>query len=106
MTTDSATRGYQAQNVDAIRAERIVCTVRAGQLRVKAVQLVFHKDSSFFISFPYFRHRTGLLSVSSIPANGSRESQVNLDHSGKVTSWLKESVAWRASKPAPSSRTK
>ena len=81
-------QGYQAQNVDAIRAERIVCTVRAGQLRVKAFQIVFHKDGSFFISFPYFRHRTGLLSISSIPANGSRESQVNLEHGGRVTSHL------------------
>jgi hypothetical protein len=81
-------QGYQAQNVDAIRAKRIVCTVRAGQLRVKAFQIVFHKDGSFFISFPYFRHRTGLLSISAIPANGSRESQVNLEHAGKVTSHL------------------
>jgi hypothetical protein len=81
-------QGYQAQNVDAIRAERVVCTVRAGQLRVKAFQIVFHKDGSFFISFPYFRHRTGLLSISSIPANGLRESQVNLEHSGRVTSHL------------------
>jgi hypothetical protein len=81
-------QGYQAQNVDAIRAERIVCTVRAGQLRVKAFQIVFHKDGSFFISFPYFRHRTGLLSISSIPANSSREAQVNLEYGGKVTSPL------------------
>jgi len=79
---------YQAQNVDAIRAERVVCTVRAGQRRVKAFQIVFHKDGSFFISFPYFRHRTGLLSISSIPANGFRESQVNLEHGGRVTSHL------------------
>jgi hypothetical protein len=79
---------YHAQNVDAIRAERVVCTVRAGQLEVKAFQIVFHKDGSFFISFPYFRHRTGLLSISSISATGSRESQVNLEHGGKVTSHL------------------
>jgi hypothetical protein len=79
---------YQAQNVDAIRAERIVCTLRTGQLCVKAFQIVFHKDGSFFISFPYFRHRTGLLSISSIPANGSCQSQVNLEHGGKVTSHL------------------
>src|SRR5258708_33190008 len=82
----SSVQGYQAQNVDTIRAERIVCTVRAGQLRVKAFQIVFHKDGSLFISFPYFRHRTGLLSVSSIPANGPCESHVDLEHAAKVTS--------------------
>jgi hypothetical protein len=81
-------QAYQAQNVDAIRAERVVCTVRAGEVRVKAFQVVFHKDGSLFVSFPYFRHRTGLLSASSIPANGSRESQVNLEHGGKVSSHL------------------
>lgn len=80
--------GYQAQNVDAIRAERVVCTARAGSLRVKAFQVVFHKDGGFFISFPYFRHRTGLLSISSIPPNGSRDLHVNLEHGGKVTSHL------------------
>lgn len=79
---------YQAQTVEAIRAERVVCVVRAGGLHVKAFQVVFHKDGSFFISFPYFRHRTGILSISSIPANGSRESQVNIEHGGKVTSHL------------------
>jgi hypothetical protein len=81
-------QGYQAQNVEAIRAERIVCTVRAGQLRVKTFQVVFHKDGGLFISFPYFRHRKGILSISSIPANRSRESHVNLEHGGKVTSHL------------------
>jgi hypothetical protein len=85
---DGQVQRYQAQNVDAIRAERIVCTVRAGQLRAKAFQIVFHKDGSLFISFPYFRHRTGLLSISSIPANGLPESQVNLEHGGRVTSHL------------------
>ena len=81
-------QGYQAQNVDAIRAERIVCTLRAGNLRVKAFQVVFHKDGGLFISFPYFRHRTGLLSISSIPANGSRQAEVSPEEGGKVTSHL------------------
>jgi hypothetical protein len=81
-------QGYQAQNVDAICAERVVCTVRAGRLRVKVFQIIFHKDGSFFMSFPYSRHRTGLLSISSIPANGLRESQVNLELGGKVSSHL------------------
>jgi hypothetical protein len=85
---------YQAQNIDAVRAERIVCTVRAGDLRVKAFQVVFHKDGSFFVSFPYFRHRTGILSISSIAPNGSRESQVNLERGGKVFTAIKrQSIA-------------
>lgn len=80
--------GFQAGNIDAIRCERIVCVVKAGDLRVKAFQVVFGADGSLFITFPYFRHRVGILSSSSIPATGTRQSQVNLEQGGKVTSHL------------------
>lgn len=80
--------GFQAGNIDAIRSEKIVCVVKDAALRVKAFQIVFGADGSLFITFPYFRHRTGILSASSIPATGTRESQVNLEHGGKVTSHL------------------
>ena len=61
-------QGFQPGNIDAIRSERIVCVVKDAGLRVKAFQIVFGADGSLFITFPYFRHRTGLLSSSSIPA--------------------------------------
>jgi hypothetical protein len=80
--------GFQARNVDAIRCERIVCVIRAGHLHVKAFQVLFGNDGSLFITFPYFRHRTGLLSASTIPVTGVRQSDVNLEHGGKVTSHL------------------
>ncbi len=78
--------GFQASNIDAIRCERIVCVVKASNLRAKAFQIVFGRDGSLFITFPYFRHRVGILSSSSIPATGTRQSQVNLEKGGKVTS--------------------
>jgi hypothetical protein len=81
-------RGFQAQNVEAIRSERVVCAVKTGDLRVKAFQVVFADDGSLFITFPYFRHRIGILSSSSIPPTGTREAQVNLEYGGKVTSHL------------------
>jgi hypothetical protein len=87
-TTIPKMQGFQAGNIDAIRGERIVCVVKDVGLRVKAFQIVFAADGSLFITFPYFRHRTGILSSSSIPATGTRESQVNLEHGGKVTSHL------------------
>jgi hypothetical protein len=80
--------GFQAGNINAIRSERAVCAVKVGDLRVKAFQVVFGRDGSLFITFPYFRHRVGLLSASAIPATGTRQSQVNLQHGGKVTSHL------------------
>jgi len=79
---------FQADNIDAIRSERIVCIVKAGELRVKAFQVVFDKDGSLFITFPYFTHHVGILSSSSIPATGTAQSQVNLEIGGKVASHL------------------
>jgi len=82
------TKGFHALNINAIRCERVVCVVKAAELRAKAFQIVFGEDGSLFITFPYFRHRTGILSASAIPATGTRQSQVNLEKGGKVTSHL------------------
>ena len=62
-------QGFQAENVDVIRCERVVCVVKVGNSRAKAFQVFFGADGSLFISFPYFRHRTGILSSSALPAN-------------------------------------
>ena len=82
------TKGFHAVNINAIRCERVVCVVKAADLRAKAFQIVFGEDGSLFITFPYFRHRTGILSASAIPVTGTRQSQVNLEQGGKVTSHL------------------
>jgi hypothetical protein len=81
-------KGFQAGNIDAIRSDRVVCAVKSGDLRVKAFQVFFGEDGSLFVTFPYFRHRVGLLSTSVIPANGQRQSQINLEDGGEVTSHL------------------
>src|SRR5438309_1167409 len=79
-------KGFQAENVEAIRSERVICVAKVGDRRSKAFQVFFGRDGSLFINFPYFRHRTGLLSASVIPANGKVQSEVNLERGGKVTS--------------------
>ena len=79
---------FRARNVDAIRSARVVCVAKIGDLRAKAFQIVFGGDGSLFVTFPYFRHRIGLLSASTIPATGSRQAQVDLEQGGKVTSHL------------------
>lgn len=81
-------RGFQPKTVEAIRFGHVVCVIKAGELRVKAFQVMFREDGSLFINFPYFRHRIGLLCASHIPADGQRQTQVNLEHGGKVTSNL------------------
>jgi hypothetical protein len=81
-------QGFQAKNVDAIRSSRIVTVINTGQLRVKAFQIIFSEDGSLFINFPYFRHRIGLLCASALPADGKRQTDVNLEEGGKVASHL------------------
>ena len=46
------------------------------------------QDGSLFVNFPYCRNRIGLLSSSAIPANGSQETEVNLESGGKIASHL------------------
>jgi hypothetical protein len=78
--------GFQAKTVAAVRSQHVVCVVKVIELRAKAFQIGFDKDGSLFIHFPYFRHRTGILSSSEIPATGERKADVNIEHGGKVTS--------------------
>jgi hypothetical protein len=77
---------FQAANINAFRSKRVVCVIRTPEFRFKAFQIAFSKDGSLLVTFPYFRHRTGILSASAIPANETRQSQVNLEQGGKVTS--------------------
>lgn len=77
---------FQAGNIDAIRSKLVVCVVKTADLRAKAFQIAFGGDGSLYITFPYFAYRVGLLSSTSIPATGTRESQVNLETGGKVAS--------------------
>ena len=79
-------QGFQAKTVAAVRSHRVVCVVKVSQLRAKTFQIGFEKDGSLFIHFPYFQHRTGILSSSEIPATGERKADVNIEHGGKVTS--------------------
>jgi hypothetical protein len=81
-------QGFQAVNINAVRSDRVTCTVKMGDLNVKAFQILFGKDGSLFITFPYCRHTTGILSSSTIPASGNMTNDVNVESGGKVSSHL------------------
>jgi hypothetical protein len=81
-------QGFQAKTVAAVRSERVVCVVKTDEFHAKAFQIGFERDGSLFIHYPYFQHRTGILSSSEIPATGARQANVNLEVGGKVTSHL------------------
>jgi hypothetical protein len=74
--------------VNAFRSDRVVVTLQIGSKRYKACQLFFGRDRSLFVNFPYFRHRTGILSAATIPANGQTTSQIDLQNGGKIASHL------------------
>lgn len=80
--------GHQATNITAFRSSTIVITVKRGIERHKILQVVFAKDRSLFITFPYFKHRTGLLSATSSLGTGRSESFASLEQGGKVSSHL------------------
>ena len=81
--------GFQTGNIDAIRVERVVCTVKIGDARWKVFQIFFGKDRSLFITFPYYRHREGLLCASEVPPSDAlNPQQINLAIGGKATSHL------------------
>jgi hypothetical protein len=84
----SGVAGYQAANLTALRSERIVLTVKRGQSRNKVVQIIFGRDGSLFVNFPYFRHRTGIVAAARIPGNGQKTSEVNFQVGGKIASHL------------------
>ena len=68
------------------RAEKFVLCAVVGGDHYKLVQVIFQRtDGSVFVSFPYYRHTTGLVSVATIEAHGS---QMELKPGGKIASHL------------------
>jgi len=78
----------QTVRIVAFRSKLTVVTVRAGATRHKIFQVFFQPDGSLYVTFPYFRHRTGILAAATIPGNGQNTSQVDLKIGGKVASHL------------------
>jgi len=78
----------QTVKIVAFRSKQTVVTVRAGETRHKLFQVFFQPDGSLYVTFPYFRHRTGILAAATIPGNGQNTSQVDLKIGGKIASHL------------------
>ena len=71
-----------------ILSSKITVTLKHKGTRRKLFQVLFAKDGSVFVNFPYFRHRIGLLAAATIPGDGKAETQVDLKIGGKVASHL------------------
>jgi hypothetical protein len=74
--------------VKGILSERVVVTVSADGHRHKVMQIVFAKDGSLFVTFPYFKHAEGLLSEVTVEGPPGARTFIDLAEKGKVASHL------------------
>lgn len=71
-----------------LKSERFVVAVHADSLDRNIFQVQFSAgDGSTFVTFPYFQHTAGIVSVVSL-AVGEREPTLELQRSGRVSSHL------------------
>lgn len=72
----------------SVHTERCVISVETNEKQYKLFQIVFAKDGSLFVNFPYFKHKEGLVTLATIPANISYPTNVELNPGGKATTHL------------------
>jgi hypothetical protein len=74
--------------VKGFLSERVVVTVTADGHRHKICQIVFGKDGSLYLTFPYFKHTEGLLAEATVDGPPGAETLIDLAKKGKVASHL------------------
>ena len=78
----------RALSLACLRTDRCVFTVEVNSKRYKILQIMFGKDGSLFVNFPYFKHKEGLTSLVRVPANITYPTDVELNPGGKATTHL------------------
>jgi len=66
------------------QAERFVLIAEFNDTRHKLLQVIFHKDGSIFVTFPYFDQTEGILSIGTL-SEISLKTTFSLETAGKVT---------------------
>jgi hypothetical protein len=80
--------GRHRMEVKAYLSEHVVVTLTADGHRHKIFQIVFGKDGSFYLTFPYFKHTQGLLAEATVNGPPGAETLIDLAKKGKVSSHL------------------
>jgi hypothetical protein len=80
--------GRPITEVKAFQSQQIVLTVNADQHRHKVLQILFGKDGSLYVTFPYFAHTDGILAEVNVTGRPGSTSQIDLANAGKVASHL------------------
>lgn len=79
---------FPVLDVVAVRADRIVCVIKAGDNRYKAFQIAWGADGSLYVTFPYFPHREGILAPFTFEGNGTTQETLDFEKGGKIASHL------------------
>ena len=74
--------------VVAFHSDRIVITLKADGHRHKIFQILFRKDGSLFVNFPYFSKTQGVLAEVTVNGAPGSSCEVNLADTGRVASHL------------------
>jgi hypothetical protein len=69
-------------------SERVVVTLTADGHRHKIFQIVFAKDGSFYVTFPYFEHTGGLLAEVTVDGLPGAQAFVDLGDKAKLRRML------------------
>ena len=72
----------------SIRTERCIIAVEVDSKQYKLLQVIFLKDGSLCVNFPYFKHADGLTSLVTVPANITYPANPELNPGGKATTNL------------------
>lgn len=74
--------------INPLRSERFIIASEAGPTKNKLFQIIFGKDGSLFINFPYYKNSDGIVSLVKFPCDTSGPIDLSLEPGGKVTSHL------------------
>lgn len=74
--------------VKAFRSRQVVITIRADEHQHKIFQILFSKDGSLYVTFPYFTHNNGILATVKVTSAPGCTTNIDLAETGKVASHL------------------
>src|SRR5688500_9953129 len=75
---------WKHATISRFQAEQFVLIAEFNGARHKLLQVIFPKEGSLFVSFPYFDQTEGILSVGAL-SEISPKTNVTLESTGKVT---------------------
>jgi len=55
--------------LSTLQAKKYILVINTGRYRSKVMQIIFHREGSIFITFPYFSRSEGIVSLVTVPPN-------------------------------------